>query len=182
MPLSAEDIARLYRAEARRMAAFLVRATHDPEVAMDLVGETFATAIRDGRRFRGTTEAEESAWLYAISRHLLTSWYRRGEVEKRAMARLGVERPSIEPEELARLVELGGLAQVRERVARSLQALPTDQREAVERRVVGEWSYEEIAASCQISVEAARARVSRGLRTLAALLDEPTTEVQADAR
>jgi hypothetical protein len=51
------------------------------------------------------------------------------------MIRLGIERPEVDEADLERLVELGGLADVRDRVARELRALPDDQRAAVELRV-----------------------------------------------
>jgi hypothetical protein len=53
MSLSSGDIARQYRREARRMAGFFVRRARDPEIALDLIAETFASAIRDRDRFRG---------------------------------------------------------------------------------------------------------------------------------
>ncbi|MCU1501063.1 MAG: polymerase sigma factor [Ilumatobacteraceae bacterium] len=95
------------------------------------------------------------------------------------MIRLGIERPEVDEADLERLVELGGLADVRDRVARELRALPDDQRAAVELRVVRERSYEHVAVALGITQQTARARVSRGLRALSAALDD--TEVRADA-
>jgi hypothetical protein len=123
--LTADDIARLYRSEARRMAGFLVARTHDPEVALDLVAETFASVVRDRRQFRGEGDEAATAWVYGIARNLLSNWYRRGEVERRAMRRLGVERPVIGEAEYERLIELAGLAQMRTRLAASCGAYLT---------------------------------------------------------
>src|ERR1700709_2156660 len=67
MSLSSEDIARQYDLQARRMAGFLVRRTHDPEIALDLVAETFASAIRDRDRLRGHADEAAVAWLYGIA-------------------------------------------------------------------------------------------------------------------
>lgn len=170
MPLFAQDIARLYRSEARRMAAFLVRRTHDPEVAVDLVAETFAAALGDRAAFRGDGDDAAVAWLYAIARNLLNGWYRRGQVERRAMGRLGIERPELGEAEYERLIELGGLAAVRPALLRGLDALPADQRRAVLLRVVDERSYAEAAAELGVTQQVVRARVSRGLRSLAATL------------
>src|SRR3954463_3524824 len=71
MSLSSDDIARHYRKEARRMFGFFVRRTHDPEVALDLVAETFAAAIRDRAQFGGRSDEAAVAWLYGIGRNLL---------------------------------------------------------------------------------------------------------------
>ncbi|MCU1501064.1 MAG: hypothetical protein JWM12_418 [Ilumatobacteraceae bacterium] len=59
MSLTSDEIAELYRQGARRLTGFFVRRTYDPEIALDLVAETFAAVVRDRRQFRGT--AEEAA-------------------------------------------------------------------------------------------------------------------------
>jgi RNA polymerase sigma-70 factor (ECF subfamily) len=171
MSLSSEDIARHYRQEARRMVGFFVRRTHDPEVALDLVAETFASAVRDRAQFRGRDDAAAVAWLYGIGRNLLGRWYRDGAVEQRAVARLGIQRAGLGEDEYDRLVELGGLAEARAAIAEQLRGLPADQRRAVELRVLEERSYDDVAAALSISQPTARARVSRGLRALAVALD-----------
>lgn len=176
MTLDADAIADLYRRQARPMLTYFARRTHDPEVAVDLVAETFAAAIADSRQFRGRTDDEAVGWLYGIARHQLGGWYRRGEVERRAMTRLRIERRALEEAEYERVVELAGLAARRDRVARALASLSDRVRTAVRLRVVEERSYEEVATTLGISEQTARARVSRGLRDLAAGLsddDEP---------
>jgi RNA polymerase sigma-70 factor (ECF subfamily) len=180
MALAADEIGRLYRREARRMVGFFVRRTRDPEAALDLVAETFACAIRDRRQFRGADADAATAWLYAIARNLLNSWYRRGVVERRACERLGIERLELSLEEYERLLELAGSQGLRERIRRELGGLPDEQRRAIELRVVDERSYEETAATLGISQQTARARVSRGLRALAAVLDDSPTEVSSE--
>lgn len=176
MPLPTDDIARLFGSEARRMTGFLVRRTHDPEVAVDLVAETFASALEDRAQFRGAGDAAAIAWLYAIARNLLNGWYRRGEVEQRAVARLGIERPELGEAEYERLVELGGLHELRERLVAGLDGLPEDQRRAVLLRVVDERSYPETSQALGVTQQVARARVSRGLRALAAVMTPSASE------
>lgn len=170
MPLSPDDIDELFRVHAEPMLGFLARRTVDPDAALDLLAETFAVAVRDQRAYRGRTTNEAAGWLYGIARHQLSGWYRRGAVERRAMRRLGIERRDLDEAEYERIVELGGLASLRERVARELDALGGGAREAVRLRVVDERSYRDISAALGVSEQTARARVSRGLRTLAARL------------
>lgn len=177
MTLTADEIAELYRRHARSMLAFLARRTHDPEVAVDLVAETFAAAIADRRQFRGHSDDEAAGWLFGIARHQLSAWYRRGDVERRAIVRLGIERRQLEDAEYERIVELAGLQAERERVSRSLDRLSPVLRAAVGMRVIEERSYREIADALEISEQTARARVSRALRELAdALSDEEDPE------
>ena len=47
MALDSRDISRLYAAHAEAILRFFVRRTLQPEVAVDLVGETFAQAFAD---------------------------------------------------------------------------------------------------------------------------------------
>jgi RNA polymerase sigma-70 factor (ECF subfamily) len=58
-----------------------------------------------------------------------------------------------------------------------LEELPGDQREAIRLRVVDERPYDEVAAVLGINEATARARVSRGLRALAASLAEEGSHV-----
>lgn len=163
--------AEFYEQYAQRVMAFLLRRSFDPELALDLTAETFATALLRRADFRGNTEEEERAWLFAIARSHLSHYLRRGEVERRAVQRLGIMVGRMEPDELARIEEQAGIAELKPRLVAALDTLPLDQRRAVELRVVHELDYERVAEEIQSSQEVARARVSRGLRALALELD-----------
>jgi RNA polymerase sigma-70 factor (ECF subfamily) len=166
VPLSADDIADLYDRHARALLTFLTRRTHDPEAALDLMAETFAVAIAQRGRFRGSSDAEAGGWLFGIARNELHSWYRRGAVERRAMERLHIGHREPTEAEYERVVELAGLAEERHRVARRLDELAPETRLALRLRVVDERSYAQVAAELGITEQTARARVSRGLRAL----------------
>lgn len=170
--LSVDDIASLYRHHARGMLSFFARRTYDPDVAVDLVAETFAAAIADRAQFRGATPEEAGAWLFGIARHKLSAWYRRGDVERRAVERLAFERRQLTQVEQERIGELADLDGGRAKVHEHLDQLPVRVREAIQLRVVGERSYRQVADALNISEEAARTRVSRGLRHLAQALQD----------
>jgi RNA polymerase sigma-70 factor (ECF subfamily) len=82
-----------------------------------------------------------------------------------------VEPPVLSDAEQARVEDLAELGTLRAAVAAALDDLSPDQREAVRLRVVAELDYPVIAGRLGISEQAARARVSRGLRALGAALD-----------
>ncbi len=166
------DFGAVYADHARSVLVFLARRTYDPELAMDLTAETFAQALSSQARFRGTTLDEERAWLFGIAHHVLSGSIRRSRSEDRALRRLGLERPVLDDEDVASIVELAGLDELRGAVAAGLRTLPGKHRDAVRLRVVDELAYEEVARRLQISEPAARARVSRGLRALAHALEE----------
>ena len=170
-----EGFAEAYRLHARSILVFLARRTCDPETAMDLTAETFAQAFASRRRFRGSTDEDAAAWLFSIARNVLSRYVRRGMAERRALTRLGVEVPPLEAEDLARVVELAGLDDLRGAVARELGTLSEAHQEALQLRVVEQLPYDDIAQRLAITEPAARARVSRGLRTIGRALDPKTT-------
>lgn len=168
--LDADALSDLYRAHSRQLLIFFARRTMDGETATDLVAETFAAAFRDRRQFRGRTPEEAAGWLFGIARHQLSSFYRRGSVEREAMERLAVERRDLTAEEIERIEELAGIATLRARVRAHLLELDPADQEILRLRVVEEVEYDQIAARLDITQDAARARVSRALRRLRTLL------------
>jgi RNA polymerase sigma factor (sigma-70 family) len=171
VPLTADDIDALYRCHARAMVTFFARRTLDPEAAVDLVAETFAVAIAERSRCRGLDREEQAAWLYGIARNHLRGWYRRGAIERRALERVGIDRPSLIDGDVERIEELSGFDELRSRIAALVEDLPSEARVAVRMRIVEERSYPEIASVLGISEQNVRARVSRALRTLAGRLE-----------
>jgi RNA polymerase sigma-70 factor (ECF subfamily) len=174
MTLEAQDFSRLYRRHAQSLLVFFQRRVDDPELATDLMADTFTMALDRRAQFRGTSEQELSGWLWAIAQSRLREHERRGAVARRGAQRLGRERRALGDEEIERIEELAERASLREAAARHLGELPSDQREAVRLRVLEDLSYEEVAAQLGLSEEAARMRVSRALRQLAEQLkDDP---------
>jgi RNA polymerase sigma factor (sigma-70 family) len=168
------DIGRLYERHGEELLTFIVRRTSDTEVALDLWAETFAQALAGRGRYRGATEEEAGGWLYAIARRQLGRYYRRGRAERRAMQRLGIERPQIDSDTEAEIVRRAGLDDLRQVIAAGVAMLPEDAREALELRLVEELSYPDLAARLAITEQAARKRVSRGIGALSFLLDTNT--------
>ena len=170
--LDAEALDGLYREHAQQLLIYFARRTMDAETATDLVAETFAAAFRDRRQFRGRTREEATGWIYGIARHQLSSFYRRGSVEREAMKRISVERRDLSDEELERIEELAGIADLRQRVSQRLQQLDSSDQDILRLRVVEERDYDEIAAELGIKEDAVRARVSRALKRLRTLIED----------
>jgi RNA polymerase sigma-70 factor (ECF subfamily) len=165
------DVDALYARHRDALLVFLVRRTADTEVALDLWAETFAQAVASSRRYRGRTEAEAAAWLYTIAKRQLALYYRRGKAERKALQKLGLERPPTTPELIEEIEARAGLEDVRRELGEALARLSDSVRDAVQLRIVDELPYADVARSLHISEPAARARVSRGLAALADLLD-----------
>lgn len=161
---------------AENVLVFFARRTLDPHLALDLTAETFARAYIRRRQFRGDTSEAAAGWLYRIAHNELARYQRDGQVARRAMERLRLREPTYGDGDISRVQELAGLSHLRGEVAERFAALPDRQREAVELRVIDELGYPEVAARLGISEESARARVSRGLRLLRAVLTDPQRE------
>ena len=155
-PREPDAFAELYRRHAAAFTAYFLRRTRDPEAAADLTAETFAAALQGVRRFdarRGTAVM----WLFGIAHRELATYLERGAVAGRARRRLRVPRIELDDEALERVVEVATAAETGRRLARLLDELPEDQREAVRARVIDEQDY---ASAAQ------RKRVSRGLAVM----------------
>jgi RNA polymerase sigma factor (sigma-70 family) len=176
-----EAFAEFYDEHARRLVVFFARRLLDGEVALDLTAETFVQAFASRASFRGGSDQESQAWLFTIAHRQLSSYLRKGYVDRRARERLGVELGVPAPEELARVEELADVGRLRTLVADGLRRLSDEQRAAVELRVVDELPYDEVARRLQISEPTARARVSRGLRVLRAVMADTAADPRGGA-
>jgi RNA polymerase sigma-70 factor (ECF subfamily) len=169
-----EDFVPFYRQEAEAVLIFLTRRTLDGEVALELTAETFAQAWRGWSRVRVDSHEEMRAWLFTIARRQLGHYLRRGHAQRTAVRRLGIRTPSVHEDDLAAIEDAAALGDVRLGLAVELEHLSHEQREALQLRVVDEMPYEEVARRLGVSEQTARARVSRGLRTLQRSLAAPS--------
>jgi len=169
-PREIEAFGVFYRRHVEWVLGYLGSQVRDPERAADLTAEVFAAALLSARRYQAS-RGEPQSWLYGIVHNKLASAGRRGAVERRARRRLGIGAVEVTAED-AQLIE--ALAQrVEGRVAMGMLAeLPEEQRAAVTARVLDDRDYPEIAASLSISPITARKRVSRGLATLRARIEQ----------
>jgi RNA polymerase sigma-70 factor, ECF subfamily len=167
-----DDYTALYRRHAQPLLLYFQRRVHEPELARDMLAETFESAIAGGPAFRGSTASELSGWLWSIARNVLAEQRRREQTEHDRRRRIPDGRAALSDREIERVEELAGIAELREAVAMRLDELPREQREAVRMRVLEDLSYGEIAAHMRTTANNARARVSRGLRTLGVALED----------
>lgn len=165
-----------YDAYVERLVVFFARRTMDAETALDLAAETFALALERRAQFRGNSSQEEQGWLFAIARNQLVLYWKRGEVERAALRRVGCDPPGTDAADLEWVERVADLPLLRSTVRAALGELPDDQAYAVTARVVDARQYSDLAGEIGVSEEVVRARVSRGLRTMARLLSDPSLE------
>lgn len=168
MHLTNDHLSALYGRHSREIFHYLKRETGDSQAALDLVGETFAQAVRSRRRFRGKSLDEARSWLFGIARNLALDYRRKRRVERSAMDRLNLERSEIGTDDEAE----PSIEQVWNLVEVSMSRLKDEYREAVRLRYLEGQTYAELADSLGVSEDVARARVSRGIRRMRELTDE----------
>jgi RNA polymerase sigma-70 factor (ECF subfamily) len=153
----------LYDRYAERVHGYFVRRTRDEDAAFDLTAETFAQAWLVRGRFRDEVDGSAAPWLFGIARNVLLMSLRRGQLERRAVHRLGVAERLDAPYEPTAAAPDEAWADGADEL---LDSLPVSQREAVRLRVVQELAYEQVAVALGTSASAARVRVHRGLAAL----------------
>jgi RNA polymerase sigma-70 factor, ECF subfamily len=163
----------LYDRWAEKLLAFFYRRVFDAEVAVDLLAETFAVAFERRGRYRDTGQPG-AAWLYGIASKELARWFRRQEVERKALRRLGIAVPELDDESIARIEALADRDAQRATLNAALARMTDNERDAVRLRVLDELGYAEIAAKLGCTEGAARNRVYRGLARLSTLLEVTT--------
>lgn len=161
----------LYDRYAGRIAGYHLRRCRDEEAALDLTAETFAQAWCGRRAFRDEAGGSAGPWLYGIARNVLLQSVRRARLEDGARRRLGMlvqaDAPPAAPEESW----LDGVDEL-------LDGLPSDQRSALELRVLEDLPYDHVASRLSITPETARMRVHRALRALRRDHSRMTGELQ----
>jgi RNA polymerase sigma-70 factor, ECF subfamily len=162
----------LYDRWAERLLAYFYRRVADPEVAADLLAETFAVAYERRGRFRDVGKPG-GAWLHGIAAKELSHWFRRRKVELRAVQRLGIAVPQLDDESIERIEALADANGHRAALAAALDGLSPAERVAVRMRVIEELDYEQIGRELDCSEGAARTRVHRGLARLNDLMEAP---------
>jgi RNA polymerase sigma-70 factor (ECF subfamily) len=140
----------------------------DDGAAGELLAETLSEAWFSRSRFRDPGDGDARPWLFGIAKNLVRRLYRDRAIERRARQRLHLPVPD---EDATAVLDRVAAAQAQI----SLDALPGDQRRALELRVLDDLEYAEIGERLQITPEGARTRVFRALGTLRAQIGRSTT-------
>lgn len=147
---------------SEEILGYFRRRKADRDTAFELTAETFSRAWVARERFEDRHEGSAAPWLYGIARNVLLMSIRRGAVERRTAARLGV----LERLDLDASSDATPEARWAEGADELLDSLPLSQREALRLRVVDELTYDEVADALGTTRSAARVRVHRALVAL----------------
>lgn len=134
-----------------------------PSHAGDVAGATWESVASSIHRFRGDGDGFRS-WLFTIARRRLTD-----EIRRAARRPLHVAEPPEVADDASVTDPVSDEAEWAEAVLRSI---PTRQADAVALRVIGGLSVDETAALLGITAANVRVLCHRGLRAIAAILED----------
>ncbi len=146
---------RLFDRHAAAVEMFVGGLVRDPELARDLVQQTFLSMVRSRLRYRRGTAVRP--WLFTIAGNAARD-ARRREVHAARFARqegAAERRSAVMPDPV-----------LRDRLLAALAQLPSAQRDIVLLHKVEGWSFAELGHAFGITEAAARLRAHRGYDSL----------------
>ncbi|MER6578594.1 RNA polymerase sigma factor [Nonomuraea sp. NPDC001023] len=152
-----EVFAEIFRRHAPEIKRFVVRRL-GPDVAEDVVAETFLAAFRQRGRY-DLARHNALPWLYGIATNLVGRHKRTEARQLNLLARTGVD-PVTEPF-TSRSDERLSAQAVKQGLAAALAALPAGHRDVLLLVTWGGLSYPEAAEALGIRVGTVRSRVNR---------------------
>ena len=151
-----------------RIYGFLWRLARDPEVAMDLVQETFMSLARAATKLEAETNL--AAWLFTVARNAYRSHRRWALLDASRWAVLDDDLPV--PAQGRGPDDSVDAARAGARLERAIFSLPEAQREVLLLVAVEGMSHDEAAKILSITAESARQRLSRARSRLAETLSK----------
>lgn len=162
MPDETISTEHIWKLLSGKLRSFLLHRVSDPQVAEDLLQETF---LRIHSKLHDVADEQRiTAWVFQIARNLVIDHYRSKERKHSADMPKDVAAPTQEKENLNELVS-GWLPAM-------MAQLPDTYREAVELYELKEMPQQQIAERLNISLSGAKSRVQRGRAKLKLLLFE----------
>jgi RNA polymerase sigma-70 factor (ECF subfamily) len=163
----ADDFGLFYERHVSAVTSYVSRrCPGQPELAFDLVAETFARALIHRTRYEERT-GPAVAWLFAIAKNLIIDASRRGKVADATRRRLEQEPIVLTDDDISEVEVRGGVD-----LEAALASLPGDQRDLVLRRVLNEEPYPALASSVGCSEQVVRKRISRALDSMRRTIKE----------
>jgi RNA polymerase sigma-70 factor, ECF subfamily len=165
-----EALAQLYDRYARVVFSAALRMLGTPELAEDVVQETFWRVWRRGASFQ-TGRGQVSSWIYGIAHNLCIDELRRQRARPQA-AGAGQDADALlaVPDADADVAGSAIEAERRRMIVAALAELPPDQRRAIELAYFAGLSQSEIAVRLQSPVGTIKTRVRLGLLKLREIL------------
>lgn len=151
-----------YERHAGRLLGYVLRVTRDRALAEDVVQDVFTAIWQKAASYRAE-QGTPLAWMYMIARNKLVDRWRRGRP---------VAAPGGSEEGPPVLALVRADPELSMSLARALEGLTPEQRQAVELAVLGGYTHEEAATELAVPVGTLKSRIRMALRHMRALLTE----------
>lgn len=148
----------------------LVRRLRKPELAADVMAESFARALIVAKDDETELPHAPAAWLFAVALNLVRDSARSQRVEMTARARLGLERIVLDDDDIEKILEIAAAHDLAKDVRAHVSEVEW---QALHARIVDEQPYAVIAEHLRCSQAVVRKRVSRARSQLRAALGGP---------
>ncbi|HEY0377095.1 MAG TPA: sigma-70 family RNA polymerase sigma factor [Pyrinomonadaceae bacterium] len=163
----AEAFGEIVRRWERRIFALAYGMLNSPEDARDATQETFLSAFRNLRGFRG--EAKVSSWLHRIAVNQCITRQRRAKVRKESALEDEAEAGAAAIDTAPATSSPARAAESRQRtelVRRAVQTLPAELRQVVVMKEFEELTFQEIAEALDLPLSTVKSRLYTALRQL----------------
>ncbi len=161
-----------------RVFVFVRRRLEDQELAREITSDVFLEVWASAPAFRG--ESKISTWIFGIARFKCLEASRRlGRFKRSRVVSTDDEVIAQVPEGREPATRLDARQDLRN-VARLLERIPPDQRDALTWTVIEGQSLEEVAERQQVTRETVKTRVSRARRALRRMMTGSVPEGAAD--
>jgi RNA polymerase sigma-70 factor, ECF subfamily len=166
----AADFTRIFDGHRHAVHAYFLGRVSDPELARDLVQETFLRVWRRLSEVGPLPGGQQRAWIFTVARNLAIDSYRSGAARRAAEDALRHEATTRE----ATVAGPHTQAELGERLARleaAIGQLPEDQRVVLSMTAAGQLTSRQIGEALGEPAGTVRYRLSQARKQLAAALD-----------
>jgi RNA polymerase sigma-70 factor (ECF subfamily) len=173
MPPSRDDAAvftEIFDRHRHAVHAYFLGRVSDPELARDLVQETFLRVWRRLSEVGPLPDGQQRAWIFTVARNLAIDSYRAGAARRAAEAALRSQGAT----QVTTVAGPHRQAEARERLARldtAIGRLPEEQRVILTMATAGELTSSQIGEALGEPAGTVRYRLSQARKQLAAALD-----------
>jgi RNA polymerase sigma-70 factor, ECF subfamily len=183
-PTDAEDVfTAIFEAHRPAVYSYLLGRVGEPELARDLLQETFLRVWRRLDEIRGLPPPRRQAWIFTVTRNLVTDSYRARSTRAATVQELATRVPptagALAADQPAAHVERNELVH---EVAAAIRTLPADLRVILSMHAVGELTSVQIGAALGLPPGTVRYKLSRARRVVAAALDLDSPSLQEARR
>jgi RNA polymerase sigma-70 factor (ECF subfamily) len=161
---------RIFDQHRHAVHAYFLGRVADPELARDLLQETFLRAWRRLSEIGPLPEGQQRAWLFTVARNLAIDSYRAGAARQAAEAALRQD-AATRPATVAGPHQHAELGERLAQLDAAIRGLPEDQHVTLSMATVGGLTSREIGEALGEPAGTVRYRLSLARKQLAAALD-----------